>query len=208
MPRTGLASGLAALVVAAALPASVLGQGTPTAPVEGAVRSPVLTIRQQELFERSDFGTASLARINDRLSDLQTENRRIEAGLETEERDLTAKRATLPAKDFRTLAEAFDRKVEGIRAAQDQKSRDVSRERDADQKRFSELAFPILAEMMRSLGADALLDQSAVVLSLDRIDVTDEAIGRLNEALKAEVPGRSPPSTAEPDAGGPSPTSP
>lgn len=152
-------------------------------------QSPIVTIRQQELFEQSDFGKASLARIADGMAKLQVENRKIEADLEAEERDLTTRRTTTPPVEFRGLAEAFDKKVEGIRAAQDAKSAAMSRERDTDQKRFFELSFPILAELMRGMGAVALIDQSTVVLSLNRIDVTDVAITRLNAALKGDEPG-------------------
>ena len=166
--------------------AGVTGQGFELGPQATApgpradrppIQSPVLTIKQQDLFERSAFGKASLARIADGMKALQAENRTIEARLEAEERDLTQRRATMAAPDFRVLGEAFDKKVEGIRTAQDAKSRAMSQERDDDQKQFFDLAFPILADLMRSMGAVALIDQSTVVLSLDRIDVTDLAIG-------------------------------
>ncbi len=154
--------------------------------VEADQRSPMLTIKQRELFERSAFGKASLARIDAAMTALQAENRKIEAQLEAEERDLTVRRATTPPADFKGMAEAFDKKVKSIRSAQDEKSRQIGQGRDADQKRFFELAFPILAELMRSMGAVALIDQTSVVISLDRIDVTDIAVERLDEALGRE----------------------
>ena len=191
-------------------------QVSDTAPDGPAIQSPVLTIKQQDLFERSAFGRASLARIAAGMTALQAENRTIEGRLETEERDLTDRRAAMPAADFHALAEAFDKKVEGIRAAQDAKSRAMSQEREADQKQFFDLAFPILADLMRSMGAVALIDQSTVVLSLDRIDVTDVAIARLDAALKDAQPGeaadgaprRPAPAAGTPSGAGAGPASP
>ena len=56
-------------------------------------------------------------------AELATENRRIEADLEAEEQELTELRNTLPAGEFRLLADAFDAKVQETRAAQAAKGR-------------------------------------------------------------------------------------
>jgi Skp family chaperone for outer membrane proteins len=151
-------------------------------------QSPVLTIKQQELFENSAFGKTSLARLELALGAIAAENRKIEAGLEAEEKDLTKLRLTMAPAEFRLLADEFDKKVEEIRAAQDTKSRNLNRQREADRQKFYEYAVPVLAELMRELGAVALMDQSAIVLSLDRIDITEQAIARL-DALTLETEG-------------------
>lgn len=167
-----------------AAPVLALLMGQPVLAQEsGPFLSPVLTLNQQGLFENSDYGKASLARLEAATRDLQAENRRIEAGLEAEEKELTASRAALTLEDFRPLSAAFDAKVEGIRAAQDAKSRELTRQRDQDRQRFFEKALPILADLMRESGAVVLMDQSAIILSLDRIDVTDLATARIDAAF-------------------------
>ncbi|MFV0490559.1 MAG: OmpH family outer membrane protein [Pseudorhodobacter sp.] len=148
----------------------------------------VVVVDQQVLFENSDFGQESLRLLEARSAELKSENRRIEEALEAEERSLTEKRADLPAEEFRALAEAFDRKVEEIRAAQDAKGTDIARQRDMHQQQFFERAVPIVVELMREKGAVAVLDRSMVVMSLDRIDITAEAIARVNENLTGPAP--------------------
>ncbi len=148
-------------------------------------QSPVLTINQQSLFEDSAFGKASLTRLEAASRALQAEIRQIESDLEIEERMLTERRAALPSSEFQPLARAFDEKVETIRQAWSAKDRDLKRQREADQQRFFESAVPVLAELMREMGAVALIDQSSVILSLDRVDVTQVAINRLDAAFEA-----------------------
>ena len=147
------------------------------------IASQVVTITQDRLFSGTIYGQAVQAQAEVATQGLQAENRRIEADLEAEEKALTARRATLPPAECRPLAEAFDAKVEGIRAAQDAKARDVLRKNDEERKRFFEAALPVLAQLMTDLGAVAIVDKSAVVLSFDRIDITDEAIARLDAVL-------------------------
>ncbi|MDZ4095802.1 MAG: OmpH family outer membrane protein [Paracoccaceae bacterium] len=150
---------------------------------QSASPSPVLTIAQDRLFSGSAYGRALQDSIDAQSRALQAENRKIEADLEAEEQALTKRRNSLENAEFRALADAFDAKVEGIRAAQEAKARSLNNLRDQEQKRFFETAIPILAELMTDMGAMVILDKSAIVLSFDRIDVTDAAIARIDSIL-------------------------
>lgn len=147
------------------------------------VPSPLVTISPDRLFSGTVYGKAVQARAEAATAALQAENRRIEADLATEEKSLTAQRPKLAPADFRVLADAFDAKVEAIRNAQDAKSQDLTRKNDAERKRFFETAIPVLGQLMTDLGAVAMLDKSVVVLSFDRIDITDKAIARIDAVL-------------------------
>lgn len=153
------------------------------AQTEPGVSSPIVTITQEQLFAGTLYGKAVQARIEEASRALQAENREIEADLEAEERDLTVRRATLPAEEFRALAEAFNTKVEAIRSAQEAKGRALSRQNEEDRQRFFQTAVPVLAALMTEMGAVAMVDRSAIVLSLERIDITDEAIARIDSVL-------------------------
>ncbi|QCO56907.1 OmpH family outer membrane protein (plasmid) [Pseudorhodobacter turbinis] len=180
---------LGALALAALLsvsPATVFAQEAAGA-AQAPLISPVLSINQQRLFEESAFGKASLSRLEASSRTLQAEIRKIESNLEIEERLLTERRATMPAAEFQPLAIAFDDKVERIRDAWIAKDRELKRQRELDQQQFFEIAAPILVEMMQSRGAAILLDQSSVVLSLDRIDITQPAIELIDTRL-SETP--------------------
>jgi Skp family chaperone for outer membrane proteins len=176
-----------ALVLALALLAAV-----PALAQEAQPPAPILVLRQDALFEGSAFGRASRARIEAASRALIAENRTIEAGLEAEERDLTALRATLPPADFRARADSFNAKVEDIRKAQDAKSRAIARQRDEDRQRFLQAAVPVLAQIMQEHGAALLLDQASVVLNLESLDITDAAIARIDAAIgEGAAPGGS-----------------
>lgn len=147
------------------------------------VRAPILTLDDQRLFNESRFGKAVIAAQEVEKQALITENRKIEAGLEAEERDLTARRQSLTKEQFAPLSEAFNTKVEGIRAAQEVKSRDLTRRLEEQRRRFFDTASPVLGQIMAERGAMAIIDKRAVFIGFDNIDVTDAAIARLDEVL-------------------------
>lgn len=147
---------------------------------------PILTLNQDRLFTESAFGKALLAENDAETAALEAENRKIEAQLEQEERDLTARRASLSAAEFQPLAEAFNLKVEDIRAAQEAKSRALVRAREDGRQTFFNAALPVLGQLMQEMGAYAILNSDAIILSFNRIDVTDEAIARLDAVLGSD----------------------
>lgn len=188
--------------------AVVLGQ--PAGPARAAdpgpvVRSPILSLDEDRLFVESRYGKAILAARDADRTALVTENRRIEGDLETEERDLTDQRARIGKAQFAPLSEAFNTKVEGIRKAQDAKSKDIDSRFDAQQQRFYKAAGPILAQIMAEHGAVAIISKRAVLVGFDNIDITTEAIGRLDAvlgegSLVAPAPEAGPDAPAAPDA--------
>lgn len=145
--------------------------------------SQVVTLDQDRLFSESQFGRRVLARNETEEANLAAENRKLEAALEAEERGLTDLRAKLPAAEFRKLADEFDIRVEEVRRAQEARFRALTRQRDEDRKTFFDTAFPVLGRLMGEMGAVAILDRNAIVLSLGRIDITDDAIARLDIEL-------------------------
>ncbi len=159
---------------------SVLAQ-----PLDLAV-SPILVIDQERLFSESRLGERISDEIEAATDTLANENRRIESELVAEEMSLTERRASLPPEEFRALADIFDRKVQRLRAEQDEKERALQARGEADRQEFLNSIIPVLGAIARERGAVAILDRRAVFLSADRIDVTDEAIRRLNVAIDQE----------------------
>jgi Skp family chaperone for outer membrane proteins len=154
-------------------------QAAPLAPPMTAI----LTLDDERLFSGSAFGKAVIARQDAESRALIDENRKIEAALEAEEKDLTSRRAAMPREEFAPLSEAFNEKVEGIRKAQDAKTRELQRRFDSDRQRFLEVARPILAEVMAARGAVAIIDSRAVFVGFENIDITDAAITQLDAAM-------------------------
>lgn len=154
---------------------------------------PVVLLDRQRLYEGSELGKASLAILDEQSRDLIAENRQLETELEEEERLLTQRRAQLSMADFRVLADDFDRRVQERRQAQDSKTRALARSRDEARQQFFTSVVPILGQLMQDIGAVAILDNAAVILSFERIDITDKAIERLDEAYRAGTIAVTPP---------------
>ncbi|MGO4917426.1 OmpH family outer membrane protein [Pseudogemmobacter sp. W21_MBD1_M6] len=169
---------------------------------------PFLTLDQDLVFSTSLYGLRVTTELEQEAIALAAENRKIEADLTREERELTEKRPGLSADAFRTLADAFDQKVQGIRTAQDAKSRDLGRRRDEERQQFFNRALPMLANLVRERGAVAILDKRAIFLAAEAIDITDAAIARINAELGDGTTIAPQPQSVDPDAPVPVPPAP
>jgi Skp family chaperone for outer membrane proteins len=149
----------------------------------GLPQSSILTIASDRLFSESAFGQRIAAEIEEDSAVLSAENREKEAELTAEEQDLTDRRAGMDPDDFRTLADAFDAKVQMIRTTQDNKARALGLRRDEARSAFFDAARPVLASVMRETGAGVILERSSVFLSANATDITDIAIERMNAEI-------------------------
>lgn len=149
----------------------------------GSIVSAVLTIDSDRLFLDSDFGKRVVAEVEAKGAVLATENRKIEADLEAEEKRLTTVRATMSPEEFRTLANEFDEKVQQTRQVQATKGRALNALLDQEREVFERAAAPVLERLMRSADAAVILDLRAVFVSASAIEITDDAISLLNETL-------------------------
>jgi Skp family chaperone for outer membrane proteins len=182
------ALGIAICLLALGVARAAMAQDSQVTGTDPAPVSSILVVDQDRLFTESAFGKATLERERVATRALEAENSKIEAGLIAEEQDLTTRRATLPAEEFAALASAFDDKVERIRFEQDTKARDLTRAREEDRQAFLRAAGPVLGELMGEKGAVAVLEKSSVILSLTTIDVTDDAIARVDAVLPPDTP--------------------
>ncbi|MDJ0825655.1 MAG: OmpH family outer membrane protein [Rhodobacter sp.] len=166
------------------------------------VPSPILTLDQEQLFSQSRAADEISAAIEAEAAELAAENREIEAALTAEELELTELRPTLDPDEFRALADAFDVKVQGLRAEQDAKALDLQRRRDEERQTFLRQITPVLAEIVRERGAVVVLDRRSVFLSAETIDITEEAVARINAAFEANAgeDDSADPGAADPEA--------
>ncbi len=176
--------GLAGLVCALAISMSGAAQSQEI----GLPSSAILTISSERLFAESRFGKKVEESIEDAGRALAAENRQIEADLSAEEKELTEQRPEMAPEAFRTLADAFDEKVQSIRKAQDAKARALTQEREEARALFFDAARPVLSELMREAGAGVILERSSVFLSANATDVTALAISRIDAALEETAP--------------------
>lgn len=149
----------------------------------GLPNSEILTISSERLFAESAYGKRVAAEIESQSAVLAAENRRIEAELTAEEKELTAKRAGMDPASFRVLADAFDEKVQLIRNTQDTKARALAQKTDAARVQFFEAARPVLGAVMQEAGATVILERSSVFLSANATDITEIAIERIDAII-------------------------
>ena len=180
MPACVLLGRLAALVLL--LAAGVFaGQGQ--AQQLGLPDSAILTLSADRLFSDSAFGLRITAEVEAEGAVLAAENRRIEAGLTAEEKDLTQRRSEMDPEAFRTLADAFDQKVQAIRQEQENKARALNQIGEKARGDFLQAAAPVLENLMRESGAGVILERSNVFMSANTTDITDLAIERIDAAI-------------------------
>ncbi len=151
-------------------------------PIDAQNAAPILTIDQDRLFSETRLGAETLGTLETQAQELAAENQEIENALIAEELELTEKRAELEPQDFRDLANAFDERVQKLRAEQDEKGRQLNRLREDAQGQFLRDSAGIISEIVRARGALLVIDRRDVFMSADSIDITDEAIRRINEA--------------------------
>ena len=166
-----------------ALVALTLALGSVAAAQDGTQSSPILTLDQDRLFQQTAWGKRAARHIETVSAELSAENRRIEADLTAEEKALTDQRAAMEPDAFRAAADAFDAKVTEIRQQQDAKVRAIGRMQETERQRFFAAAFPVIEEVVRGRGAVAVLDSRAIFLAADAIDVTDDLVLRIDEAI-------------------------
>lgn len=143
----------------------------------------ILTLDQARFFNTSAFGQRVVSEFKKRSDILAAENHRIEDDLKVEELALTEQRKTLAVADFRALADEFNVKVETIRAEQSEKTIALNKWAEAEQQRFVDIAYPELLKLATELGAAVILDQRSTIISASQVDVTDQAIERINRTI-------------------------
>jgi Skp family chaperone for outer membrane proteins len=148
----------------------------------------IVVINQERFLSQSLYGQRIQREVEAAGTALAAENRRIEARLTEEELLLTERRATMTPEAFRPIAEEFDTRVNGIRAAQEAKGRALQQQAEAAQQRFFEIAFPVLIEILQTRGATILMDSRTVLLSAEGVDITEAAIALVDERIGEGAP--------------------
>ncbi len=148
---------------------------------ETLAASAVLIVDIERIYRESSAGrsiadaeAALVARTEAELSERR-------AALQAESEALTEGRGVIPQDEFRTREEAFRSAVAALRQFRRDRARAIQRaaaEARNDLKRALE---PVLVAIMRERRAGVMLDARVVILSASALDITDEAIKRLDE---------------------------
>lgn len=173
------------LIAGALFCAPVSSFVSPVLAQQGAQSAPYRILDPDRLLQESALGQQILAANRTAELALEAENAALAEQLIAEERTLTDLRPSLTPEEFRQRADAFDTRVEEIRAERGQRSEDLARQLEAEVQRFFNLALPVLDQLMADEGIIGLLRPENMVLWSEWLDVTDMAIARLDAAFEA-----------------------
>ncbi|WJS85622.1 OmpH family outer membrane protein [Paracoccus sp. TOH] len=156
-----------------------------TPPSEGEGVLPVLTLDQETLYARSKWGQRVQGELELRGREIAAENDRLADQFAAEEQQLTVLRQTLPADEFRKRADEFDKRVVEVRRARDAAARELQVSADEERQAFFRAVLPVLAKLMQERGAVAVLDQRAIFVASQSIDITEALIERMDSTVGA-----------------------
>lgn len=150
------------------------------------------TLDEDALFATSAFGQRVLMEIDAASRVLEQENASLLDQLTSQELELTQARASLPPAEFRAAADAFDLEAESVRRSQAEKRQRLSQFEENEQRRFFLLAAPILQRVLVASGAQVVIDARAVIVGIDGMDLTREAIAAVDLVLGDGSPAPTP----------------
>ena len=150
-------------------------------------KSNLFTVDMTKLLRSSEFGKNIIAANNIARTKLQSENEELEKKLLLEEKELSELRKTLSIDEFRPIALEFDKRVTIIRAEQRNKEELLNKKVRKEEADFFKRIYPLLYEILIERGGLILVDQRNIILWDNSVDITDDAIQAINQALRSEV---------------------
>ena len=155
--------------------------------LSAAEKSELFTVDMTKLLRSSEFGKNIIAANNIARKKLQSENEELEKKLLLEEKELSELRKTLSVEEFRPKALEFDKRVSIIRAEQGKKEEILNKKVRKEETDFFKRIYPLLYEILIERGGLILVDQRNIILWDNSVDITDDAIQAINQALRSDV---------------------
>ena len=156
-------------------------------PLLATEQSKLFTVDMTKLLRSSEFGKNIIAANNIARTKLQRENEELEKKLLLEEKELSELRKTLSIEEFRPIALEFDKRVTIIRAEQGNKEELLNKKARQKESDFFKRIYPLLYEILLERGGLILFDQRNIILWDNSVDITDDAIQAINQAMGSIV---------------------
>ena len=144
---------------------------------------PVLIVDMQRIKTESAAGRDMLSKSAEIREIIRSELSEREEVLRLEEQKLAQERSSLEPQEFRDRVRAFETKVFETREFAEAENRRLQALLSKASALLRDQATTVLTVIMRERGAGVLLDATQIVLSIDNLDITNEAIERLNVTL-------------------------
>jgi Skp family chaperone for outer membrane proteins len=114
-----------------------------------------------------------------------------EAGLKKDEEALRGKQASLPPDAFEKQRDAFQKKVADVQRRVQERNRQLETALNNATDKLREAIVPIFSDIMNGQNATVLLDTSSILYADASLDISKQALERLNQAItkvKVELP--------------------
>jgi Skp family chaperone for outer membrane proteins len=114
-----------------------------------------------------------------------------EAGLKKDEDALRSKQASLPPDAFAKQRDAFQKKVADVQRRVQQRNGQLEAALNNATDKLRQAIVPIFSDIMNGQNATVLLDTSSILYADASLDISKQALERLNQAItkvKVELP--------------------
>lgn len=184
----------ATLLLSAAAPTAVAqatgSVTTGTAAPDAATLIAVVDV--QGSLRNSDAAREIQSSINERRQAYQRQVTEEEKALRASEQDLQQQRATLDPEDYQQRLRAFRDRVADVQKSVQERRRALDQAFTTAMKRVRDELVSVIAEIANERGAQVVLFKEHIVIAEKSLDISDEALRRLNERLPS-VPVELPP---------------
>ncbi len=143
-------------------------------------KTPILVVDMLRIRSDTAAGKDMAQKINDFRQRIDADLAERGAALRREEQRLAEERPKLSVDEFNSRVRAFEQQVFANREFSERASRRLQLVRATGTKLLRERVTAVLAKIMVARDAQVMLDASQIVISVDRLDITDEAIKRLD----------------------------
>lgn len=178
------------LLIAGALPATVLAQAAPAATI--------IVVDIERVVSQSAAGKQAMSEIQGKVTALQTRANTLQGQLKTEADAIQAAQAnkSLAGPALEARVKAFQQKQQSAQQEIGRLENEIQRSRQHVLQQISEAVGPIVAQLMKERGANIAVPKAATLQHAPALDVTAEVITRLDKSLP-KVSTTPPPATGK-----------
>lgn len=178
------AAALLLSVAAAPAAAQTTAQATGGASGTGAdAVTMIAVVDVQGTLRNSDAAREIQSRINERRQAYQRQVTEEEKALRASEQDLQQQRATLAPEDYQQRLRAFRNRVTDVQKSVQERRRALDQAFTMAMNQVRDELVAVIAEIANKRGAQVVLFKEHIVIAEKSLDISDEALRRLNERL-------------------------
>lgn len=190
--RRAAARVLKQVIVAAALLLTVAADPALAQQSAQGGELPIAVVDVQGVLRNSDPAKEIQSRINERRQAYQRQVTEEEKALRSSEQDLQQERSTLEPEVYQQRLRSFRNRVADVQKSVQERRRALDQAFTTAMNQVRDELVSVIAEIADERGAKVVLFKDHIVIAEKSLDISDEALRRLNERLPS-VPVELPP---------------